>query len=148
MRIRLEIEGLGVQAGWEDRGDFATARLGAAVWLDRRIIKIEWLGLDLSGRMPPHPTGAPGPSSRRRAVGPCPSGTPGPASIFGWEWTRALGLGGRADRPHLARHPRWGRLYPRGEDAPGFPLDPVRAPGTAGAQGLDLPGPGPPWAWS
>lgn len=55
---------------------------------------------------------------------------------------------GQGDQPHLAPHPRWGRLYPRGEDAPGFPLDPARAPGTAGAQGLDLPAPGPPWAWS
>lgn len=87
-------------------------------------------------------------------MGPFPSGAPGSASMFGG---RALGRPGvdrsprprgRRDRPPLARDPRWGRLCRPGGCA-GLSLDPARAPGAAGAQGLDfqrpdLPGPGDP----
>lgn len=110
--------------------------------------------------MLPHPPAAPPPPSarglslRRGTVGPFPSGAPGSASMFGG---RALGRPGvdrsprprgRRDRPPLARDPRWGRLCRPGGCA-GLSLDPARAPGAAGAQGLDfqrpdLPGPGDP----
>lgn len=97
--------------------------------------------------MPPHPTGAPGPSCRRRAVGPCPSGAPGPASMIGREWTRALGLGARETSLISPPIPGGAGSTPGGGMRRAFhstPPEPRERPGrrdsTSRHQGL--PGPG------